>query len=80
MKTQHNSHNSVCVHLSDCVCMCMCVCFKLYDMSAGSYLENVYKTDQATHILTPLPWFYMTAKNLQKPLNQHDNSITKTKL
>ena len=44
MKTQHDSHNSVCVCLPVCVCMCVCVCmygcFKRYDMSAGSYLEE----------------------------------------
>lgn len=40
MKTQHDSHNSECVRLSDCVCtVCMCA-LKQYDMSAGSYLEK----------------------------------------
>lgn len=75
MKTRHDSHNSVCVCLSVYVCMSgLYVCFKQYDMSAGSYLEKVYKTDQT-------PWSSCGSKRrlttFKKPINQHDNSITK---
>ena len=75
MKTQHDSHNSVCVCASIWLCMyVLYVCFKQYDMSAGSYLEKMYKTDHAF-------WSYCGSKQRLKPFkklrNQHDNRIKK---
>ena len=65
-----------CLCMSICVCMyVLYVCFKQYDMSAGSYLEK--KCIKGITRLDPPVVLKRRLKTFKKPINQHDNSITK---
>lgn len=70
-------HNTILTILSLYIYLIVCVCtecIKQYDMSVGSYLEKVYKTD---HMFWSSRASKRRLKTLKKTINQHDNSITK---